>query len=118
MRWGIVVLRGITGMALIALPSATTGGQRTTSPKTIHIVAERFAFTPSEISVEEGTQVELRISSDDTSHGFRLTGPGDSGNPAAIDLECSRADSASLLQVRTVGRGLAALRRQSNLHYS
>ena len=87
MRWGTVVLRGITGIALLALPAATTGGQRSAGPKIIHIVAERFVFTPSEISVEEGTAVEFRISSDDTSHGFRLTGPGDSGSAGAIDLE-------------------------------
>jgi cytochrome c oxidase subunit II len=107
MRWGIVVLRGITGMALIALPSATTGGQRTAGPKIIHIVAERFAFTPSEISVEEGTRVELRISSDDTSHGFRLTGPGDPGSPGAIDLEIpkrGRGDVRATFQATAVGR--------------
>jgi cytochrome c oxidase subunit 2 len=107
MRWGIVILRGITGMALLALPAATTGGQRSAGPKIIHLVAERFVFTPSEIRVEEGTTVEFRISSDDTSHGFRLTGPGDSAGSGAIDLEVpkrGRGEARATFQATTVGR--------------
>jgi cytochrome c oxidase subunit 2 len=107
MRWEIVVVRVITGMALIALPSATTGGQRSASPKIIRIVAERFVFTPAEISVEEGSTVEFRVSSDDTSHGFRLTGPGDAGNAAAIDLEIpkrGRGEARATFQATMVGR--------------
>jgi cytochrome c oxidase subunit 2 len=45
-----------------------------TAPRVIHISAERFSFTPSEISVQAGEEVELRIQSEDTSHGFRLIG--------------------------------------------
>jgi cytochrome c oxidase subunit 2 len=107
MRWAIVVQRGIMGMALLALPAATTGGQRPSSPKIIRIVAERFLFTPSEISVEEGTTVEFRISSDDTSHGFRLTGPENSGGAAAIDLEVpkrGRGEARATFQATAVGR--------------
>ncbi len=40
----------------------------------VEIVAERFTFTPSEISVTVGTTLELRIRSDDTMHGFRIVG--------------------------------------------
>jgi heme/copper-type cytochrome/quinol oxidase subunit 2 len=40
----------------------------------VRVRAERFAFTPSEIRVTEGESIELRIRSDDTAHGFRLTG--------------------------------------------
>ncbi len=43
------------------------------SPRVIHITAERFSFTPSEIAVRLGEEVELRIESEDTSHGFRIT---------------------------------------------
>ena len=48
---------------------------QTTEPRVIRIAAERFTFTPSRITLEEGTLVEFRISSDDTSHGFHLNGP-------------------------------------------
>ena len=42
----------------------------------VDIKAERFEFWPSEIVVDEGESVELRITSDDTLHGFRLVGAG------------------------------------------
>lgn len=44
------------------------------SPRVIDIIAERFEFWPSEISIAEGEEVELRIRSDDTLHGFRILG--------------------------------------------
>jgi cytochrome c oxidase subunit II len=42
--------------------------------RVIKINAERFAFTPSRIDITAGEEVELRISSYDTSHGFRIVG--------------------------------------------
>jgi cytochrome c oxidase subunit 2 len=65
-------------LVLVATLPASSGGARAQSetPRIIHIVAERFAFTPAEITVDAGTVVELRISSEDTDHGFRLVGPG------------------------------------------
>jgi cytochrome c oxidase subunit II len=45
-----------------------------TSPRVIHITAERFSFTPSEIRLQSGEEVEFRIRSEDTAHGFRLIG--------------------------------------------
>ena len=40
----------------------------------IHVSAERFAYTPSEIVVEKGTTIEFHLTSDDTNHGFRIVG--------------------------------------------
>src|SRR5262249_37947781 len=42
--------------------------------RVIRISAERFAFTPSEIKIDAGEEVELRLKSDDTAHGFRIMG--------------------------------------------
>lgn len=66
----------VCGILLLAMPMLAAGHQDTPppAPRVIHIVAERFLFTPSEITVDEGTVVEFRITSDDTSHGFRLIG--------------------------------------------
>jgi cytochrome c oxidase subunit 2 len=50
---------------------------RTPAPTIVRVVAERFSFSPSEISVDQGTRIELRITSEDTTHGFHLIGPGD-----------------------------------------
>jgi cytochrome c oxidase subunit II len=43
--------------------------------KVVHVVAERFSFSPSHITVEPGTVVEIRLTSEDTAHGFRIAGP-------------------------------------------
>ena len=63
--WCLVVL--ICSLAAGALPEHQ--GRRV-----IRINAERFAFTPSRVEVTAGEEVELRIKSDDTSHGFRIVG--------------------------------------------
>ena len=56
--------------SLLAVAAPTHSQQR----RVIAITAERFAFTPSEIVIEPGEEVELRLKSDDTSHGFRIVG--------------------------------------------
>jgi cytochrome c oxidase subunit 2 len=40
--------------------------------RTVHIVAERFSFSPSKIKLKQGTDVEFVITSEDTDHGFRI----------------------------------------------
>ena len=42
--------------------------------RVIKVNAERFSFTPSRIELTAGDEVELKIRSDDTSHGFRIVG--------------------------------------------
>lgn len=46
--------------------------ERQPSITQIHITAERFSFTPSRIKIKQGTRVELVLSSEDTTHGFRI----------------------------------------------
>jgi cytochrome c oxidase subunit 2 len=40
----------------------------------VHVAAERFSFTPSEIRTTTGTTLRITLQSDDTSHGFRIIG--------------------------------------------
>ena len=69
-------------MLLLASATSPSGGQpRAEASRVVYVVAERFVFTPSEITVEEGTLLELRITSEDTDHGFHLFGPDE------IDVE-------------------------------
>jgi heme/copper-type cytochrome/quinol oxidase subunit 2 len=49
-------------------------GDRPTGQQVIRVSAERFAFTPSEITVERGTVIEFHLTSEDTDHGFRIVG--------------------------------------------
>ncbi|MGH9427928.1 MAG: cupredoxin domain-containing protein [Terriglobia bacterium] len=38
----------------------------------VNVVAERFNFTPAQIKVQQGTLLEITLTSDDTFHGFRI----------------------------------------------
>jgi cytochrome c oxidase subunit II len=49
-------------------------GQTAGATTVVRVTAERFAFTPSEIVVEQGTTVEFHLTSEDTDHGFRIVG--------------------------------------------
>lgn len=62
-------------LLVIALACASLSAQSTAPKKVVHIVAERFSFTPSHITVTAGTVIEIRLTSEDTSHGFRIAGP-------------------------------------------
>jgi cytochrome c oxidase subunit 2 len=63
----------VTGIAvLFGLVSAQAPAQ--TERRVVRIKVERFAFTPSEITMTVGEEIEIRLKSDDTTHGFRLTG--------------------------------------------
>lgn len=64
-------LRALAIGALMLTPAAA---HEQAERRVIKINAERFAFTPSRIEVTAGEEVELRLRSDDTSHGFRITG--------------------------------------------
>jgi cytochrome c oxidase subunit 2 len=44
--------------------------------KVIRVSAERFSYTPSEITVEKGTVIEFHLTSEDTDHGFRIIDTG------------------------------------------
>jgi cytochrome c oxidase subunit 2 len=72
---------------------AVSGSSRTNAQDTqvIEISAERFSFNPSEIRVKAGTRLEIRLTSEDTMHGFRILGTD-------IDLELPKR-----------GRGVASV---------
>jgi cytochrome c oxidase subunit 2 len=44
--------------------------------RVISILAERFSFNPSKITVKQGDLVEFVLISDDTDHGFRVPAAG------------------------------------------
>ncbi len=53
-----------------------TAGPTQAAPaaETVDIAAERFSFTPSEVKTRVGTTLTIRLTSDDTAHGFRIIG--------------------------------------------
>ena len=65
-RAAVVVLM----LSLVSAISAQAPSDR----RVVRIKAERISFTPSEISMITGEEIEIRLKSDDTSHGFKLVG--------------------------------------------
>jgi len=68
--------------------------------KVVRVVAERFAFTPSEIKVKRGTVVEFRLRSDDTNHGFHIVG----SDANVIIPKRGRGDATLVFRADTAGR--------------
>ena len=54
--------------------AAQVPGEPPAQKVTVHIVAERFRFSPDEIRIRRGATVEFHLESDDTDHGFRILG--------------------------------------------
>ena len=79
-RYRLVVLVMIKLLLILSLVASGTEGARTSRPqdlktsavRVIHVSAERFAFTPAEITVDRGTVIEFHLTSEDTDHGFRI----------------------------------------------
>lgn len=62
-------------VALTAMSAWAVGRAQTAPPmQTVDVLAERFSFTPSQIRTTTGTTLTIRLTSDDTSHGFRIVG--------------------------------------------
>ena len=66
-------------VGVFALVSALYGwsllrAQSGQNEQAIDVAAERFSFTPSEVKTTVGTTLKIRLSSDDTAHGFRIIG--------------------------------------------
>ena len=61
-------------VAAIAFGICGVGAGSQPERRLVRVTAERFTFTPSEIVADPGEEIELRIKSDDTAHGFRIAG--------------------------------------------
>ena len=69
----VVLIRALLSIVL-GLSLSVSALAQVPSPRVVRVSAERFAFTPSEITVEKGTVVEFHLTSEDTDHGFRIIG--------------------------------------------
>jgi len=55
--------------ALVSTASGTAGA---TEPRVVRIVAKRFTYTPSDVTLKKGEPVVLELLAEDRVHGFRL----------------------------------------------
>jgi cytochrome c oxidase subunit 2 len=74
----VLMTRRLLCLALL-VPAIGAGRAQELPPaaeQTVDVSAERFAFQPSEIKTTAGTTLKIVLSSDDTTHGFRIKGEG------------------------------------------
>jgi cytochrome c oxidase subunit 2 len=69
----VVLMRTCISLVLVMMLAVATHAQPPPA-KIVRVSAERFAYSPSEITVERGTIIEFHLTSDDTDHGFRIVG--------------------------------------------
>ena len=71
----VVLMKRLALLPLFTLALAQDPATRKPD-RTVSIVAERFTFTPSRITVRQDELVEFVLTSEDTDHGFRLSAAG------------------------------------------
>jgi len=90
MRSALVLLASSLGLSMIAywVVLAQAPGSETVPPQVIEISAKKYEFTPSEFHVPKGSHVELRVHSEDATHGVKLDpypeGATDKGAPGLV----------------------------------
>ena len=67
-RRRLTLLAALAAVATLAAPRAG----RADEPRVVEIVAKRFQFTPSEVTLEKDKPVILRLRSEDVTHGFYM----------------------------------------------
>jgi len=78
-----------SAVAILILLATTAQGVDQPGAQKIEITASRFAFSPAEITVKKGQQVELEIHSADVTHGLTINAFGvrtevDKGKTATV----------------------------------
>ncbi len=63
-------------MKVLVIAILLAASQAPAPRRVVHVTAERFEFFPSEIKVDVGEEIEIRLTSEDTTHGFRIVGAG------------------------------------------
>lgn len=73
-RKAIILMAATLGLLMAAywVVLAEGPGGQTVPPRVIDISAKKYEFTPNEIHVHKGEHVELRVHSEDATHGVKL----------------------------------------------
>jgi cytochrome c oxidase subunit II len=73
-RKAIIVVAATVGLSMAAywVALAQGPGGQAVPPQVIDISAKKYEFTPNEIHVRKGEHVELRVHSEDVTHGVKL----------------------------------------------
>ena len=68
----LFVAAAYTILAMFALAPTSNGNARSAPPQRIEVVARRFEFAPSDITVKKGDPVTIALSSQDVDHGIKF----------------------------------------------
>lgn len=71
MMMPVTTARTVRAIVLASALCCTAAGSAQTQ-EPIEIQAERFTFTPSKVTLMLGEEVQFRLTSEDTAHGFRI----------------------------------------------
>jgi cytochrome c oxidase subunit 2 len=72
----MVVLMSLLGAMLVCMVAFGQAPAERKADRVISVVAERFTFNPSKVTVKQGDLIEFVLASDDTDHGFRVPSAG------------------------------------------
>jgi len=114
MSTNILVCAACALMLVIAGPP----GGRTQDRRVIHVTAERYAFTPSHIKVKRGTEVEFRLTSEDTNHGFRIRRETATGLGAGPATALGAGDANVIIPKRGRGEAILIFRADTTGRYT
>jgi cytochrome c oxidase subunit 2 len=90
MQKAIVAVAVSVGLAVAPLSMAIAQGpaSQNQAPQIIEVSAKKYEFTPSQIHVKQGTRVELKVHSEDETHGIKISvyaeGTKDKGKPGLL----------------------------------
>jgi cytochrome c oxidase subunit 2 len=65
-------MKAVSSAIAIALVAAAALRAAAPEPRVVRIVAKRFTYTPSEVTLKKGESVVLELVSEDRVHGFKL----------------------------------------------
>jgi cytochrome c oxidase subunit II len=93
----------------IARPANTS--QTARDVQVIQVTAKKYEYAPSPIRVKQGSKVQLRITSLDRTHGFKINlypdgseAKGDAGLVFSSNEDCFRLENGTPTVVEFVGR--------------
>ena len=65
-------MRTVSAALALLLAAAAVFRAGAAEPRVVRIVAKRFSYTPSEVTLKKGEPVVLELVSEDRVHGFKL----------------------------------------------
>jgi cytochrome c oxidase subunit 2 len=85
-----LLLVGVLGIAVAIRwtaaaqsPAGQSPSEQVDAPQVIEVSAKKYEFTPAEIHVRKGAKVELKVHSEDETHGIKLSDRADGADPAS-----------------------------------